>query len=327
MKQLLRKRWFLLLLLTGLAAGWFRSEWLRPATSRLEPRIFVAAALFIMAWSLQSRSLFRSLIHPFPALWALVISFGALPALAWSGGWLLPDADLRLGLLIIASVPCTLASAVLWTWMAGGNGATALLTVLLTTAVSWLATPAWLACGAGATVSDLPGMMRGLFLVLIVPVGVGQLSRAVRPLARTADRHKTLLDTISRLLVLSIVVKAAVDVHDKLGGQSASLALGGFSAAVVLCIGTHLAALAGGFWSSRLLNFDRPEQIAVAFSGSQKTLPVSLYLFDCYFKESYPLALLPILVYHVGQLIVDTVIADVLARQPSQAILLSDDPA
>ena len=97
MKELLGKRWFLLMLLAGLALGWLRPQWLRPATAWLEPRVIVAVALFVMAWSLESRSLFQALLRPWPALWAWSISYSALPALAWLVGWLLPQDDLRLG--------------------------------------------------------------------------------------------------------------------------------------------------------------------------------------------------------------------------------------
>src|SRR5207244_211943 len=174
MIDLLRKRWFLLLLLTGLIVGWLCPQYFRPVTVWLEPRVIVAVALFVIAWSLESRSLLRSLIRPLPALWALTISYGALPGLAWLAGRLLPVADLRLGLLIIASVPCTLASAVIWTRMAGGNEAIAMLTILLTTATSWLITPAWLAFGADTSIAlDTLGMMRSRVLVLVVPVGWG----------------------------------------------------------------------------------------------------------------------------------------------------------
>src|SRR5262245_9156311 len=127
MRAFLRQRWFLLLLLGGVALAWLRPDWLRPATRWLEPRAAVAPALFLMAWTLESRSLLSAFLQPWPALWAVGISYGALPALGWLAGTLLPDADLRLGLLIVASVPCTLASAVLWTRMAGGCDATALL--------------------------------------------------------------------------------------------------------------------------------------------------------------------------------------------------------
>jgi sodium/bile acid cotransporter 7 len=317
MKDLLLRHWFLALLLGGVGLALFRPGWLRPGTERLEPRAFVAVALFLMAWGLESRSLFNSLLRPLPALWAVVISYGAVPALGWSLGWLLPDADLRIGLLIIASVPCTLASAVLWTRLAGGNEATALLVVLLTTATSWLATTAWLALGTGTEVAvDVPAMMQGLVLVLVLPVGLGQLSRIFGPMARAASRHKMLLGTISRLFILAIILKAAVGVSDRLAEKSASLAIGPLVATALLCLGIHLAALFGGLWSSRLLNCDRPNRIAVAFAGSQKTLPVALYLFDVYFVESHPLAVVPMVFYHVGQLVVDTLIAERLAKQP-----------
>mgnify|MGYP002132971371 CR=1 FL=1 len=67
-----------------------------------------------------------------------------------------------------------------------------------------------------------------------------------------------------------------------------------------LCVGTHVTALLGGLWSSRALRFDRPNQIAVAFACSQKTLPVSLFLFETYYQNDYPMAVIPLLFFHVG---------------------------
>jgi len=299
----------------GLA--WFWPHHLQPFTDLLEPRIVVAVALFLMAGSLGSRSLYAAVIYPWPALWAVGLSYILLPAAAWSGGWLLGTPDLRVGLLLIASVPCTLASAVLWTRMAGGNDALALLIVLLTTATSWLATTAWLTLGTGTTVRvDTLALMRGLALVLIVPVGLGQLARAVRPLAQWVDRHKQLLSVVSRLLILCIVLRAAVDVRDKLETRPLAVGAGSLVVMVVLCLSTHLLALATGFWSSRMLGFTRADQIAVALGCSQKTLPVALYVFDAYFVGPYPLAVLPLVVYHIGQLLMDTAIALRLNRRP-----------
>src|SRR5262249_13628191 len=144
MKRFPTKRWFLLVLFAGIGIASLCPHWLRPLTQRIDERIAVASALFLIAWSLESRNLISSLIRPLPALWAVAISYGFLPALAWSVSSLLPGPELRVGLLIAASVPCTLASAVLWTRLAGGNDATALLIVMLTMATSWLATTAWL---------------------------------------------------------------------------------------------------------------------------------------------------------------------------------------
>jgi sodium/bile acid cotransporter 7 len=163
---------------------------------------------------------------------------------------------------------------------------------------------------------DPADMMRGLALVLLLPVGLGQLGRTVVPLARMATRCKPAIGLVARCLVLSIILKAAVDVREKLGERPLALTPGTALLAAGLCLGTHLTALFGGLGSSRALRFDRPSQIAVAFAGSQKTLPVALYLFDRYFKEAHPLAVVPLVCYHVGQLVVDTFLADWLQKSP-----------
>src|SRR5271170_2293003 len=138
MLRVLARRWFLLLLVAGFTVAGVAPgllHWTRHA----DPQWVMAGALFLSAWTLQSRSLYRAVMRPWPALWAAFISYGPLPALAWTLGRTLPNEDFRIGLMIAACVPCTLASAVLWTRLAGGNEAVALLSTLLTTALSWLA--------------------------------------------------------------------------------------------------------------------------------------------------------------------------------------------
>jgi sodium/bile acid cotransporter 7 len=321
MKAALVKRWFLLTILLGISAALLVPSWLQPLTKVLEPRSIVAAALFLVACTLESRTLLETLLRPWPALWALVLSYGLLPLLGWTAGLLLQPADLGIGLLIITSVPCTLASSVIWTRMAGGSAATALLVVLLTTATSWLATTAWLAAGTAAGVlPSTTALMQGLALVVLVPVGLGQLCRASPWLVRATERARTPLGILSRLLVLAMILKATVDVSLRMRLDFSTLQLPAVAATAALCVATHLVGWAAGFWSSRLWRFPRVHQIAVAFSCSQKTLPVAFYLFDSYFKEQYPLAIVAIVFYHVEQLVVDTFLAEGLAQRQQQPL-------
>src|SRR5947207_1185607 len=113
------RRWFLWCVTIGLALALFWPDVMRPAVAWLPTKLVVAAALFLTAWALEARSLLRALVRPAPVLWALAVSYAFLPALAWLGGFLLPSPELRAGLLLMAAVPCTLASAVLWTRLAG----------------------------------------------------------------------------------------------------------------------------------------------------------------------------------------------------------------
>src|SRR5262249_27251831 len=130
MTAFLAKRWFLLVLIAGIAVAAVAPGMLR-WTEGVRPQPIMALALFLAAWTLESRSLYQSFLKPWPALWAVAISYLFLPALGWLTGLLLPVVDFQIGLMICASVPCTLASAVLWTRMAGGNEATALLATFI----------------------------------------------------------------------------------------------------------------------------------------------------------------------------------------------------
>lgn len=317
-REFLVRRWFLLLLGGGVALAWWLPESLR-WTDALEPRAIVASALFLMAWTLPSRNLLNVVTRPGPSCWAFAISYGVLPASAWVVGSFLPD-DFRIGLMISAAVPCTVASSVLWTRRAGGDDATALLVVLLTTMTSWLITTMWLTLGTGTAVSvDVPAMMLDLLVTLTIPVSAGQLCRLIGPLRVVATRFTRGIGIVTQMLILAILLKTAVSVSDKYHAGGGDTSVGVLLLAAGACLGVHLFALYAGLWSGRVLRFDRPHRIAIAFAGSQKTLPVALLLFERYFRVDYPLAVVPLAFYHVGQLLVDTFIADTLAaRRPAE---------
>jgi len=316
MMAFLARRWFLLILAGGVALALARPELFQVWTGPLNPRLVVGASLFLMAWTLPASHLRQELFRPWAALWALALSYGLLPAAAWIiGQGLLPD--YRIGIQIIASVPCTLASVVLWTRLAGGNEATALLVILLSTATSWLVTTAWLGLATGIHLAggELQEMMTDLLLTLVVPVTLGQAARSVGALARTADRFRVGISLVAQFLVLTIIFKAAADVGSKIHQGDRAVELGPLLTAAIACIGLHLGTLFTGLISSRWLGLVRPQQIAVAFAASQKTLPVALVLFENYFRRDFPLAILPLLLYHVSQLILDTFVAEAMAAK------------
>jgi sodium/bile acid cotransporter 7 len=308
----LLRRWFLFVLAAGLSMAILRPEWLLPIANRLPLRLIVAASLFLTSCNLEGRRLALSLTRPCCVLFSLMISFVGLPALALLIGPLLPLDDLRIGLFIIACVPCTLSAAVLWTRHAGGDEALALVVVVLTNVLGWLVTPLWLAAaGAGEVSLEAGHMMRALVIVGVVPVIVGQSLRLFPGAAAFADRHRTMNGTIARVLIAIVLVCAAAAGAVQANRLSGGLVL----ATAAACLGVHLVGVCLGVVGGILMGLAHAERIAVAFAGSQKTLPIGLFLFETYYRADYPLAVLPLLLYHAGQLLADTIIADTLVAR------------
>jgi solute carrier family 10 (sodium/bile acid cotransporter), member 7 len=317
-RHFLARRWFLLALACGcvVAAAWPAAlDW----TRLTPPRWIMPITLFLSAATMPSRRLLQSLRAPWAACWAVVLGYTVPPLLGWGFGHILID-DYRIGLLVCSAVPCTLASAVIWTRLASGDDATALLATFVSTGISWLVTTAWLALTTGdEVVLGFGTMMRDLALTLVLPVALGQLLRAAPSLARFATRRQSMLSVLARLLVLLILFRAAHDLAVLLRERSEAIALAPFLAAVLACLATHLLALLAGWWSAKGLKFGRSAGIAVAFASSQKTLPVSLVLLDLVFPNR-PLAVVPLLVYHAGQLTLDTVLAERWAASPKAVV-------
>ena len=68
-------------------SAWWGPSWLRTATCRRWGRGLIIATALVprWRWGLESRQLFGALIRPWPALWAVAISYGAVPACRLAG--------------------------------------------------------------------------------------------------------------------------------------------------------------------------------------------------------------------------------------------------
>ncbi len=315
MRDFLARRWFLLLLLgaVGLALLW--PAGVGAVVKWVPDRLVVILSLFLMSWSLPASRLIGALRRPGAALWAVAVSYGLLPGLAWLLQFLLPLPDLRVGLLICASVPCTLSSAVIWTRLAGGNDASAMLATVLSAATGWLATAWWLTSTTQVEAAlSARTMMGDLLLVLVVPVAVGQTVRLWHRVVRLETRYRLANGVLARLLVCVMLVKGVVTAAPAARELTGLVLLLLF----VLCWGLHLVGVAAGLFGGRLLALDRPDCIAAGIAGSQKTLPVGLYLFQTYFQADFPLALAPLVFYHASQMVLDTLLAERLrAGEPA----------
>ena len=313
--RLLRRYWFLIGLLSVLLLGIFAPGLCRPWTEFPGARDgMVAAVLFATTLPHNFVSFRRTLARPGPPLVAVVINSVFLPLMAYPVSLLLPP-ELGLGVIVAASVPSTLASAAVWTRRAGGNDLIPVLVTVITNLSCFLVSPFWVwLLGAGRIVALQPAdLMWKLAVLVVTPMIVAQVVRQSTRAARLVDRQRHHLGTFAQLGILFMVAAGAVKCGDSLVSNQ-EVGWGGWDVAwmAALVVLLHLAALTTAQWWGRLLGYPREDWIAVGFAGSQKTLMVGLHL--ALAVGGGP-AILPMLAYHILQLVVDTTIADRLRRR------------
>jgi solute carrier family 10 (sodium/bile acid cotransporter), member 7 len=324
MLPFLHRHWFLVSLSIILAAGLMlggsgHAATVAPVTRWIDPRLTTACVLFLMSVTLDSSALRAALLAPGAVLLACGMASVVLPLVAWGLMRLQLTPDFAMGLMITASVPSTLASASVMTRKAGGNDAVSLLTTLATNSLCWLVAPAWLLATTGREVRlDFAALAWSLVLAALLPTALGQAVRWFGRVRSFATRHKTGLSAAAQILIEVIVFTAALRAgatwHEWRTGDGGTGTPPTILATLVLLASVltlHLGMLWVGREAGRLFGRTRKEQIAIAFSGSQKTLPVGLLVAadPASFGTLFPFAVFPLLVYHIAQLFLDSVIA------------------
>lgn len=325
MKQFLIHRWFLLLLLTVLALGVGLHDWLQPLV-KFPPlrQSVVATVMFLMALPLRANAMWDALRRPGPPLLASGINYGLVPLACWAATTLLALAlligqDTRFGMLVAATTPCTLASASVWTRRAGGNDAVSILVTILTNSLCFLIMPAWLLVMIGEIPQFQPlEMIAKLGLLVVLPMAIAQLLRLRRSVGEWATGHKTAIGVAAQVGVLSMVFFGAIQTGEKLSANHSQAIWLEMAAMVVTILSIHTVVLLIALRSSRWLGMSRADSTAVGFAGSQKTLMVGLEV-----SAQLGVTMLPMVTYHVGQLLIDTVVADRLRRQAEREKLAS----
>lgn len=306
-------RWFLVLLGIVLFGGmWFATP-LQPLAQAFPHQVIVASVLFLMSWPLDARAIWKALSRPSAIAVGVFVSFVLLPLTAWGTGSLLRE-DITMGLMIAASIPCTMVSAAVWSRRAGGNEAVALLVMMITNVTCFVVTPAWiwLATGQSAELDTSFGeMVAELGLIVVLPLLAGQAARRSAASARWASDHKVSIGVIAQLGVLSMIFLGAIHSGRQMADHSSpALSAGHWVAMVSAVVFVHLFMLGAGHGLGHLIGLDRGDRIAVGFAGSQKTLMVGLHL-----AIALRAPIIPVVAYHVCQLLADTFVADWLKKK------------
>lgn len=310
MMRFLQKYWFLVGLASAMVLGHTfanplqgvsEMSWLRNSV--------VMTVMFLMALPLPLATIVETIKRPWAAFLASIINFGLFPLVAW-GIAILVDPTVRTGFLVVAATPCTLASAAVWTRRANGNDVTALMTTVITNTLSFVATPLIVfVLIRGSAEVQFTDMVIKLGMLVLLPMLFAQIVAARQSIGRWAARHKSRLSIAAQSGILIVVLLGTAQTMLKMTPDQIPDGLTLIGLILVCCV-LHCIVLTIGFFSSKAMGFSRANQIAVAFSGSQKTLMIGLLV--CI---QLNVSLLPMVIYHASQLTIDTFVADKFRRR------------
>lgn len=320
----LGRQWFLLALAAVLAAGALGHAELRPLTERLSPNALVAAVLFLMSAPLDLRRSLAGASAIRATAVAVLVNAALAGPLAAAVGPLLTD-PLAEGLIIAALAPCTMASAAVWTRRGGGNEAVALTVTVVTSLLSFLVLPAWgsvlLNQSAGF---DAWSLGRQLLLIVVLPIAAAQALRRLSRFRAWGDAHRGRLNLAAQLGLLLLVLIGAVRSGRMLDDPTTRIGAADWAMLAAAAAGVHVALFFIAWAGARSVGSEPADALAAGVSGSQKTLSVGLSV-----AMSFGLlAIIPMIVYHALQLLIDAVLVDRLRvdETPSRGDPVADAP-
>ena len=329
---MLRRHWFLaglfLLLPLGIVLG--RADavaGLDAAVDAIPTAVCTGGILFLMSATLDSRKLMQSLLRPLPVMTACGVNLFLLPLMGMPFLLMHHTPDMKVGLLIVVSVPCTMAAASVWTRKADGNDAVSLLVTLMTNGMCFLITPAWMEVGRRFFhTADTSSVTFGRLVTLLVagaliPALAGQLARLHLSVRARIDQMRTTISVLAQGIILLLVFVSAFKGGGsfQVDGAGGRLSAGGLLLIWSICVGLHIAAALAAWWISAVFRIAEEDRRAIVFAGSQKTLPIALLLSDA---TGMSLSIIPMLLYHGSQLFIDTWIVGIFRKRAAPVLPL-----
>lgn len=293
----------LLLLLTALALGWYRPQWLVPLRPGIVPGL--AIIMFVMGMALTGAQVVAMLRQPRWLVLGVVLQYLIMPLAAWGLAAVLAlPKGLAVGLVLVGTCPGGTASNVM-VYLARGNLALSVAMTTVSTLASPLLTPllAWLLLSTSVDV-PLGDMLRSIVLVVILPLTVGMVARSRWPrLASDGDRWLARL----AMLIVALIVGTIVALNrEALPGVGALLLL-----AVVLHNGIGLGA---GYALAILLGADPQTRRAIALEVGMQNSGLATVLALKFFA---PLAALPAALFSVWHNVSGLCLASLWRWQPT----------
>lgn len=254
--------------------------------------------------------------------------FGAMAlaglGLSMVGDNLLPPL-IAVGFLYLGTLPSTVQSATSYTSLAGGNIAMSVVgAALLNILGVFVTVPIFLALGGAGEGAIGFESMRKIALMLLLPFVIGQVVQGWT--IGFIARHKPKIVWIDRMVIATVVYVAfsgAVEegIWQRLDAAAWAILFG--MVATLLLFATGGAWLLGG-----LLRLPRADRTAFLFGGAQKSTAIGVPLATILFSpEAAGFVVVPLLLYHLFQLVVAAPVASRLAFRQAASEEIPAAPA
>ncbi len=236
--------------------------------------------------------------------------FGAMALAGWGlslalAGWLPPL--VALGFCYLGTLPSTVQSATAYCSLAGGNVANSVVAAALLNILGVFVTaPLFSAlAGSAGTAFDVAALEK-IALILLLPFVLGQVAQTrFGQLVKEHRQAATWMDRTAIAIAVYVAFSSAVD-----EGLWSKVGLADW-AALVAGIAVFLLFAFGGAWLlSGAVGLAQRDRAAFLFSGGQKSIAMGAPLASVLFPAGAAgLVLLPVLVYHLLQLVLSAPLA------------------
>jgi sodium/bile acid cotransporter 7 len=215
--------------------------------------------------------------------------------------------DILVGVVYLCLLPSTVQSSIAFTSIARGNVPAALCSASVSNLLGVVITPLLVSVMLpGTGIGFSAKALEDIGMQILLPFVAGQAARPF--IGAWLLRHRTLTSVVDRGSVLLVVYAAF----------SAGMAAGVWTQLSVSDLGVVLAldlvvlgvVIVVTTWASRALGFSTPDEIAIVFCGSKKSMaggiPMATILFP---GHAVGLIVLPLMLFHQAQLFVCATLA------------------
>ena len=286
----------------------------------------IALLFFLHGARLSRDVVIAGILHWRLHITILIVTFGIFPLLGLGLGFI-PETilkpELYLGLLFVCVLPSTVQSSIAFTSIAGGNVPAAICSASASNLFGMFLTP--LLVGLLMTTSGSAGFNLGaletIVLQLLAPFILGQV---LEPwIGKWIRSKKKLLLPIDRGSILMVVYLAFSESVNE--GLWSTFSVQDIGVVIALDILLLIVVLMITMFGSRLLGFNKEDEITITFCGSKKSLASGVPMAGAIFAgQSIGAIVLPLMLFHQIQLMACAVIAQRYAAKKAEREALAE---